>query len=453
MLRLRDGQATLWESLLPPELQLLSAELTAVDALLDDDKFLQPFVRRFSCPIGRPTIPMERYLRLMYLKHRYSLGYETLVKEVADSLSWRRFCRIPLDGAVPHPTTLMKLTRRFGPEIVDDLNQTLLHRAVEQKLIRSRRMRVDTTAMEADVRYPTDSGLCAHAVSRVSRLVRKMQAAGMAVRTRFRNRRRSAGQRVRKVSHALSGRASDRRAAVDRLTGELHRLTRATARQAARVLANAQRTVRRDRRTGRRRPGAYLVRQLQRELAMVQRLISQTAQRLAGERSIPGRMVSLADPDARPIRRGKPQQPNEFGFKVMVADTPEGFVIAHHVHLGNPADAQTLQAAVLAAKATGMKVTTVVADRGFGDRVGDDALATVGITDKVIPRKGRAAPEERTPGWRRRYRWRAGSEGRISALKREYGLRRTRLKGHRGAQSWAGFGVLAHNLDRVVALR
>jgi IS5 family transposase len=69
-----------------------------VDALLDDERFLAPFVERFSCPIGRPKIPMESYLRLMYLKHRYGLGYETLVKEVSDSTSWRRFCRIPLDG-------------------------------------------------------------------------------------------------------------------------------------------------------------------------------------------------------------------------------------------------------------------------------------------------------------------------------------------------------------------
>jgi hypothetical protein len=85
MLRLRDGQSTLWEELLPAEARLLSTELAAVDNLFDDDRFLSPFVEKFSCPIGRPTIPMETYLRLMYLKHRYGLGYETLVKEVADA--------------------------------------------------------------------------------------------------------------------------------------------------------------------------------------------------------------------------------------------------------------------------------------------------------------------------------------------------------------------------------
>jgi hypothetical protein len=65
---------------------VLSDELAAVDALLDDDRFLAPFVERFNTRIGRPTIPIETYLRLMYLNHRYQLGYETVVSEVADSL-------------------------------------------------------------------------------------------------------------------------------------------------------------------------------------------------------------------------------------------------------------------------------------------------------------------------------------------------------------------------------
>jgi IS5 family transposase len=121
-----------------------------VDNLLDDDRFMTPFVERFSCSIGRPTIPMETYLRLMYLKHRYGLGYETLVKEVGDSLSWRRFCRIGLGASAPHPTTLMKLTRRFGPDIVEQLNEALLKAAVEQRVLRSRRVRIDTTVMEAE---------------------------------------------------------------------------------------------------------------------------------------------------------------------------------------------------------------------------------------------------------------------------------------------------------------
>ncbi len=152
MLRLRDSQVDLFDALMPAEAKMLSAELAAVDALLDDDRFLAPFIARFACAIGRPTIPIETYLRLMYLKHRHGLGYETLVKEVADSISRRRFCRLGLTDAAPHSTTLLKLTRRFGAEIVEELNRETLKAAVEKKVLRSRRLRVDCTVMEADVR-------------------------------------------------------------------------------------------------------------------------------------------------------------------------------------------------------------------------------------------------------------------------------------------------------------
>src|SRR5207244_3263837 len=265
MLRLRDGQGELFDSVMPAEVRTLSPELAAVDALLDDERFLVPFVARFACTIGRPTVPIETYLRLMYLKHRYGLGYETLVKEVADSLSWRRFCRLGLDGEVPHPTTLLKLTRRFGPAIVAELNQAVLKTAVEQKLLRSRRLRADTTLMEADIRHPTDSGLCAHAISRLGRTVRRIRAAGLASRTRFRDRSRSAGKVTRRISHNL-GRAHGR-AAIDRLTGDMHGLAKAALKQASRVLRNARRGLRHKPR------GAAAVARLQIEVQQAERVI------------------------------------------------------------------------------------------------------------------------------------------------------------------------------------
>ena len=107
---------------------------------------------------------MEVYLRMMFLKFRYRLGYDSLCREVADSITWRRFCRIPLDGRVPHPTTLMKLTTRCGTAAVDGCNEGLLAEAAEAaeaRLLRTARLRADTTVVPADVAYPTDSGLLA----------------------------------------------------------------------------------------------------------------------------------------------------------------------------------------------------------------------------------------------------------------------------------------------------
>jgi hypothetical protein len=106
---LNDGP-TLWESILPASLLGMPAELESVDRLLDDPRFFEPYRRFLDARLGRPSVPIETYLRLMFLKYRYRLGFEPLCREVSDSISWQRFIRVPLGGRVPHPTTLMKIT-------------------------------------------------------------------------------------------------------------------------------------------------------------------------------------------------------------------------------------------------------------------------------------------------------------------------------------------------------
>ena len=123
-------------------------------------------------------------------------------------------------------------------------------------------------------------------------------------------------------------------------------------------------------------------------------------------------------------------------------------MVAHEVHL----DTHTLGSLLTQALASGLRVATVFADRGFGNENADQIIAAAGIADKVIPRVGQADPIEATRAWRRRYRWRAGAEGRISHLKRRFGWNRTRLKGHAGARIWSGYGVLASNIGRMAAL-
>jgi IS5 family transposase len=128
------------------------------------------------------------------------LGYESLCAEVSDSISWRRFCRIPLDAKVPHPTTLMKLTTRCGEAAVAGLNEALLAKAAGAKLLRTAQVRADTTVIPANVAYLTDSGLLAKAVGKLVRTARRVQAAGGAAGTAVTDRRRAAARRVRKSS-------------------------------------------------------------------------------------------------------------------------------------------------------------------------------------------------------------------------------------------------------------
>lgn len=145
MLRTISASPTLWDAILPECCLGLPPGLAAIDVLLDDERFFVPFEPFFSARHGRPSIPIETYLRMMVLRFRYQLGFETLCAEVSDSIAWRRFCRIPLDTPVPHPTTLLKITARCGPTVVDELNEALLAKAADAKVVRLDKVRVDTT--------------------------------------------------------------------------------------------------------------------------------------------------------------------------------------------------------------------------------------------------------------------------------------------------------------------
>jgi transposase, IS5 family len=155
-----------------------SPAIVKVDAYLDDERFIAPWRALFSKRLGRPSVPIDTLLRLLYLKHRYGLGYQSLCREVADSISWRRFCRIPLDRPVPHPTTLVKLVRRAGPQTIEQLDAALLAKLAQGKLLRARKLRVDTTVVEADIDDPTDADLLEQAVRKLGGLVRRVKGRG-----------------------------------------------------------------------------------------------------------------------------------------------------------------------------------------------------------------------------------------------------------------------------------
>jgi transposase, IS5 family len=456
------GRLSPWESLLPPELLRVPEELARVDALLDDPAFFAPFAPYFHPVLGRPSTPIECYLRLMFLKFRYRLGYESLCAEVSDSISWRRFCRIPLDGRVPHPTTLMKLTTRCGEGPVTGLNEALWARAAAHKLLRTARVRADTTVIPANVAYPTDSGLLAKAVGKLVRAARRVQAAGGATGTVMTDRRRAAARRVREIAGKLRSRAKlareERSEAIARVTGELAGLAGKAAAQAAAVLRNGRRALPAAL-TGRMR--GRLRRALNELAVAIERtatVLSQARSRLAGQMPDSAtRLVSLHDPDARPIRKGRIDRPVEFGYKAQVTDNDDGIVVDYAVETGNPPDAPQLAPAISRIRQrAGRAPRSVTADRSYGEPATDRELEALGVRTIAIPRKAKVSPArrdiERARGFRRLVKWRTGSEGRISCLKRQYGWERARLDGRHGAAIWCGHGIFAHNLVKISTL-
>jgi len=462
MLRLEGVQAEcLFDELLPAEVRKLPEDLARLDELLADPALLAPIDGhwraeakqrgRSACSHGRPTIPMATYVRLMVIKQRSGWGYETLVKEVSDSLHLRRFCLVGLTERVPDESTVRKLTRRLGAEVVAELSRQVIAKAIRERRFRARAARIDSTVVEADVRYPSDGMLClqgARALARQGRrLAERIGVKGNSVR----NRSRAIGRRVRQISRTLARRTGEAREQVIALNAEAGRLLRRSATEARRLATTARRKAR-GRGAGAKLRSAEVIEQL---AERCERIAEQSAKRLRGEK-ITERIVSISDPDARPIRKGKAGKPNEFGYVAQICEVTQntkpgarGFVLPPSSGAGNLGENTLLPETAAELQGLGLAPREVVLDGGFGHLRSGEQLAEV-EPERVFV-SGRQEPgSARTK--RRLRRYRTGVEGRISHLKRGYGLRRSRLKGQEGQRIWSNWAILAYDLDTFAVL-
>jgi transposase, IS5 family len=216
---LAEPPVCLWDDALPIEVKELPEDLAALDVLLSDPELLWPLVERWRQEFretgrlvlteGRPTIALETFVRLMVLKARYRWGYRRLVAEVSDSIHLRRFCRISLSERVPDESTVRKLTRRIGAEMVSELTRAMIVKACREKRFRPRAVRVDSTVIEADVKYPTDAGLASSGVKVLAREGRKLGKLIGEKKTRVRDRSRAMGRKLRAITRTVRRRSGE----------------------------------------------------------------------------------------------------------------------------------------------------------------------------------------------------------------------------------------------------
>jgi IS5 family transposase len=450
MLTLTAGQVeSLWDEVLPVELRELPEDLARLDRVLADPELLRPIAESWPASgreSGRPTIAMSSFVRLMVVKQRTGWGYETLIREVSDSLHLRRFCLIRIDQQLPDESTVRKLVRRLGYQVVEEMTRVVIATAMRETRFRARAARVDSTVVEADVRYPVDATLALHGVRVLARQARKLTPLLKQATRRVQDRSRSVGRVVRAISQTLRRRTGEAKEQVLALNKRAGKLVARSARE-ARGLAAELRASARGRGARRKLRAAAALEEL---TARCERVTEQIDRRVHGLK-ITDRLVSLADPDARPIRKGKLGKPNEFGYVAQLCEVTEntrpgarGLILPAAHAPGNPGENTLLPLTADELKRAGIKLRELVADGGFQWRPTSETLPE--LTAEQIQLAHQHEPGSRRTR-RRRARFRTGIEGRISHLKRGYGLRRSRLKGHQGMKIWTGWAILAYDLD------
>ena len=447
MLRLSGGQVeSLFDLGLPVEVRELPADLAVLDGLLADPALLEPVERAWEQAArgrGRPTIPIERFVRLIVIKQRSGWRSETLVREVSDSLHLRRFCRIALTERVADESTVRKLVRRLGAEVIEEICRAVIAKVTtsgERRFV-ARAARIDSTVVEADVRYPTDSALAADATKTLARAGGAIAGSGT---PRVRDRSRAIQRRQRKLNRTLAARTGQGKPTALRLTGEAGRLVERSVREARRLAEHLRARAR-----GRgARVKLAAARRIDELADRASKVAGQIRRRLAGQ-PITDRLVSMADPDARPIRKGKLRQPTEFGYVFQLAELCEntrrgarGLIVPAASQPGSPNEPDLLPATAAELDRLGLKPREVALDGGFFPAgVAEDLPGP----DRVFIAGRQSAGSKRTD--RRLAKFRVGCERRISHLKRRYGLKRSRPKAHHGARAWTAWAILAYNLD------
>lgn len=423
-----------------------------VDELLEDEQLLDAVYeaqgKRYaqSRRRGRMQTPAEVVLRLLLLKHIRNWSYDALEREVRANLVYRAFTRIG-DESVPDAKTLARLGQLLGPEVIAELHKRVVALAQERGVIQGRKLRVDTTAVETNIHYPTDSSLLGDGTRVLTRTMKKIEAKSGGLKRKVRDRMRSIRKRV--VAIALSTRlmgekGEERR---KRQYQELLSLTRKVMNHARRVLEEVEQRPRRQR-----RPVQGLRESLQTMLGRVGQVVKQTKIRIfGGVTKSQEKIVSVFEAHTEIIRKGKASKPTEFGNLVKIQEAENQIVTHFEVFAQRPPDSSLLLPSVqVHQQRLGRTPEWVAGDAAFYSCQAEKALRGLGVRKISVPNKHSTSAErkrlQRQAWFRRGQKWRTGSEGRISALKRRHGLRRCLYRGFQGMQRWVGLGVIADNL-------
>jgi len=437
------------------------------DQVLEDDALLtliqQEMAKRLkkSKTRGRPGTTAEVALRMLLLKHVRDFSFQELTREVRANLVYREFTRIG-GGKVPDDKTMGRLARQLGPAAVTQVHQRMVGIAQEEKIVQGRKMRVDTTVVETNIHYPTDSSLLGDGVRVLIRGMKKVEEIAGKAGATLRDRSRSVKLRVLEIARAARSKGEQSQNKLQQAYEKLLASTSRVVGQAKRFTEDIASGVKQSSDVLQQAALEGLRTELETMAGRVQQVMRQTKARVFdGNTHYEGKLFSVFETNTEAIRKGKAGKPTEFGKMVKIQEAENQIVIDFEVYEKRPDDRALLIPAIeVHEQQLGQTPRLLATDAGFHSAKNEAAAQEKGVERVCIPNRSTKSAERKREQKKRWFRngqkWRTGCEGRISVLKRRHGLNRSRYKGDDGIKRWVGLGVIADNLiniGRAMALR
>jgi IS5 family transposase len=461
VIEVRRAQLNFAEGLIAEEVgDLWEDWMRPADQVLDDEQLLSTVYEALAkrCPKsrtrGRLGTPAEVVLRLLLLKHIRNWSYEVVEREVRANLVYRSFTRIG-GGKVPDDTVMNKWALTLGPEVIGDLHKRVVAIAQEKGVVAGRKMRVDTTVVEANIHYPTDSSLLGDGVRVLTRAMKRIAAIAGEAGAKLRDRSRSVKYRILEIGRAARSKGGTGK---EKLEQGYRKLLEATSRvvgQAKRFSREIASGVKKSSDVFQQAAMEGLRKELDTMAPRVQQVMQQTRARvLGGDTHVDAKLVSIFEPSTEIIRKGKASKPTEFGKMVKIQEAENQMIICYEVFEKRPSDSTLLVPAIEShEEQLGRVPNLVAADAAFYSASNEKTAHEKGVKRVCIPNRNTKSAdrkkEQKKPWFRDGQKWRTGCEGRISVMKRRHGLNRCRDKGDRGMQRWVGLGVIGDNLINI----
>lgn len=458
MIEMRRAQLSFGDGLITEEVSDLREHwMPYADQVLADEQIVAAVYealakrRPKSRSRGRRGMPAEVVLRLLALKHVRNLSYGALEREVRANLVYRDFTRVGGEK-MPDAKTMGRWGLAIGPQVLKQIHDRIVTIARDQHVVAGRRMRVDTTVVETNIHYPTDSTLLGDGARVLTRTMKKITKIVGAVGTKLRDRSRSVKLRLLEIGRIARTKGPLNR---DRLRQRYRRLLDTTSRvvgQAKRFSKEISVGVKRSSNVLQQIALEGLRAELDRMVPLVRRVMYQSRARIFhGNTHVEGKILSLFEPSTEIIRKGKAGKPNEFGKIAKLQEAENQIIVDYEVYARRPNDSDLLIPSIAAHQAKlGRVPRLVAADAAFYSGRNEAAAKAMGVKRVCIPNRSTKSLERKREQKKRWFRngqkWRTGSEGRISVVKRRNGLSRCRYKGYDGMQRWVGLGIISDNL-------
>jgi transposase, IS5 family len=461
MIEMRRAQLSFGDGLIAEEVSDLWEDwMLHADQVLVDEEIVGVVYEALAtrCPKsrsrGRLGTPAEVVLRLLILKHIRNLSYVALEREVRANIVYRNFTRVGA-GKVPDAKTMGRWGVAIGPRVLRQIHDRMVKLAQDKGVIAGARMRVDTTVVESNIHYPTDSTLLGDGVRVLIRTMKKITDIVGVVGTKLRDRSRSVKRRLFEIARIARAKGPLNQ---DRMQQRYRGLLDTTSRvvgQAKRFSKEISEGVKRSVDVLQQIALDGLRAEIDWMVPLVRRVMQQTRARVfGGNTRFEGKIISVFEPSAEVIRKGKAGKPNEFGKMVKLQEAENQIIVDYEVYARRPNDAELLIPALTTHQAKlGRVPRLVAADAGFYSGKNETAAKAMGVKRVCIPNRSTKSPERKREQKKRWFRngqkWRTGCEGRISVVKRRHGLNRCRYKTEVGMQRWVGLGVIADNLINI----